>query len=59
MLQFHTQEETIARTNRGAGDSGLYGLNDAEEKHKNRLKENGKIPEDYWTDIYRIQRKWS
>lgn len=48
-------EETIARTQRGAGDSGLYGTNEAEEKHKNRLKESGKIPEDYWTDIHRIQ----
>ena len=48
-------EETIARTNRGAGDTGLYGVNDSEEKHKNRLKEDGKIPEDWWRDIYRLQ----
>lgn len=48
-------EETIARTSRGAGDAGLYGENDAEQKHKNRLKEAGKIPEDWWADIYRIQ----
>lgn len=48
-------EETIARTNRGAGDSGLYGDNGAEEKHKNRLNKGGKIPEDWWTDINRIQ----
>lgn len=48
-------EETIARTGRGAGDSGLYGDNDAEEKHKNRLNKGGKIPEDWWTDINRIQ----
>lgn len=48
-------EETIARTNRGAGDSGLYGDNDAEEKHKNRLSKGGKIPEDWWTDINRLQ----
>lgn len=34
--------ETIARTNRGAGESGLYGDNDAEEKHKNRLNKGGK-----------------
>lgn len=47
--------ETIARTGRGAGDSGLYGANNAEEKHKNRLKDSGKIPEDWWTDIYRLQ----
>jgi DNA modification methylase len=48
-------EETVARTQRGAGDAGLYGEIDAEEKHKNRLKANGKIPEDYWLDIYRLQ----
>lgn len=48
-------KETIARTRRGSGDTGLYGENNAEEKHKNRLKEAGKIPEDWWTDIYRIQ----
>lgn len=47
--------ETIARTNRGAGDSGLYGDNDAEEKHKNRLSKGGKIPEDWWIDLPRIQ----
>ncbi|MBU1617097.1 MAG: site-specific DNA-methyltransferase [Candidatus Margulisbacteria bacterium] len=48
-------EETVARTGRGAGGAGLYGENDAELKHKNRLKEAGKIPEDWWADIYRIQ----
>lgn len=48
-------EETIARTSRGAGDSGLYGENNAEEKHKSRLNKGGKIPEDWWTDIYRLQ----
>lgn len=48
-------EETVARTNRGAGDSGLYGENDAEEKHKNRLNKGGKIPEDWWTDLNRLQ----
>lgn len=47
--------ETIARTNRGAGASGLYGDNDAEEKHKNRLSKGGKIPEDWWIDLPRIQ----
>lgn len=47
--------ETIARTNRGAGESGLYGDNDAEEKHKNRLNKGGKIPEDWWIDLPRIQ----
>jgi len=48
-------EETIARTNRGAGDSGLYGENDAESKHKDRLNKGGKIPEDWWIDLPRIQ----
>ena len=48
-------EETIARTNRGAGSTGLYGDNNAESKHQNRLKSEGKIPEDWWTDIYRLQ----
>jgi DNA modification methylase len=48
-------EETIARTGRGAGNAGLYGDESPEEKHKNRLKEQGKIPEDWWVDIYRIQ----
>jgi DNA modification methylase len=47
--------ETVARTGRGAGGQGLYGDNDAEEKHKNRLKNEGKIPEDWWVDIFRIQ----
>lgn len=47
-------EETVARTNRGAGNTGLYLENDPEEKHKNRLKPKGKIPEDWWT-IPRIQ----
>ncbi len=48
-------EETVARTGRGAGSTGLYGDNEAEEKHQNRLKSEGKIPEDWWTDIYRLQ----
>lgn len=48
-------EETVARTGRGSGESGLYGENNPEEKHKNRLKESGKIPEDWWKDIFRIQ----
>jgi len=47
-------EETVARTNRGAGDSGLY-EEDADEKHQNRLSKGGKIPEDWWTDIFRLQ----
>ncbi len=49
-------EETVARTGRGAGESGLYEeTKEAEEKHKNRLKKGGKIPEDWWTDIFRLQ----
>ncbi|MEI8204702.1 MAG: DNA methyltransferase, partial [Bacteroidota bacterium] len=48
-------EETVARTGRGAGSTGLYGANEAESKHQNRLKIEGKIPEDWWTDIFRLQ----
>lgn len=48
-------DETVARTGRGAGSTGLYGENEAELKHQNRLKSEGKIPEDWWTDIYRLQ----
>jgi hypothetical protein len=48
-------EETVARTGRGAGGSGLYGDQNAEEKHKNRLKSTGKIPEDWWKDVFRLQ----
>lgn len=48
-------EETVARTGRGAGDTGLYKDESAAEKHKNRLKEVGKIPEDWWVDIFRLQ----
>jgi DNA modification methylase len=48
-------KETVARTGRGAGESGLYGDQNAEEKHKNRLKNAGKIPEDWWKDIFRLQ----
>lgn len=48
-------EETVARTGRSAGDTGLYKDNNAQDKHSNRLKKSGKIPEDWWTDIYRLQ----
>jgi DNA modification methylase len=48
-------EETVARTGRGAGETGLYGNQNAEEKHKGRLKSAGKIPEDWWKDIFRLQ----
>jgi DNA modification methylase len=47
-------EETVARTFRGAGNQGLYLDNNPEEKHKNRLKPKGKIPEDWWI-IPRLQ----
>jgi len=47
-------EETIARTHRGAGDTGLYLDKDPETKHKQRLKPKGKIPEDWWI-IPRLQ----
>ena len=47
-------EETVARTFRGAGNTGLYLDKNPEEKHKNRLKAKGKIPEDWWI-IPRIQ----
>jgi DNA modification methylase len=48
-------QETVARTSRGAGGSGLKVKGDAEERHKNRLDKDGKVPEDYWIDISRIQ----
>lgn len=51
-------EETIARTNRGAGETGLSGMyseGDAESKHKDRLKNGGKVPEDWWIDVPRLQ----
>lgn len=48
--------ETVARTGRGAGTHGLYGDSGIEEeKHKNRLKKAGKVPEDWWIDIFRLQ----
>jgi DNA modification methylase len=48
-------QETVARTGRGAGATGLKVKGDAEERHKNRLDQDGKVPEDYWIDIFRIQ----
>jgi DNA modification methylase len=50
-------EETIARTSRGASNSGIMAKvkGDLSERHKNRLNEKGKFPEDYWTDIPRLQ----
>lgn len=50
-------EETLARTNRGVGDTGLYGDDTgvATSKHQDRLKDSGKIPEDWWNDIFRLQ----
>jgi len=47
-------DETVARTKRGAGNQGLYKSKNPENKHLNRLKPNGKIPEDWWT-IPRLQ----
>ncbi|WP_228041466.1 DNA methyltransferase [Planktothrix mougeotii] len=47
-------DETVARTKRGAGNQGLYKSKNPEHKHINRLKPNGKIPEDWWT-IPRLQ----
>lgn len=46
--------ETVARTFRGAGDTGLYLDKDPETKHRNRLKPKGKIPESWWL-IPRLQ----
>ncbi|MDR2172275.1 MAG: site-specific DNA-methyltransferase, partial [Planctomycetaceae bacterium] len=50
-------EETIARTSRGASNTGIMAnvKGDISERHKNRLNEKGKFPEDYWTDIPRLQ----
>jgi DNA modification methylase len=50
-------EETIARTSRGASKTGIMAnvTGDINERHKNRLNEDGKFPEDYWTDIPRLQ----
>jgi site-specific DNA-methyltransferase (adenine-specific) len=48
-------QETVARTNRGAGNFGLNVVGDTEERHKNRLDADGKVPEDYWIDIPRLQ----
>ena len=48
-------DETVARTHRGAGLQGLYGTKSPEEKHKQRLKPSGKIPEDWWITIPRLQ----
>jgi DNA modification methylase len=44
-------EETLARTNRGSGKEGLYKSDNAEEKHKDRLRKKGKVPESWWRDI--------
>jgi len=47
-------DETVARTFRGAGDTGLYLDKDPETKHRSRLKPKGKIPESWWL-IPRLQ----
>lgn len=46
--------ETVARTFRGAGDTGLYLDKEPETKHRGRLKPKGKIPESWWL-IPRLQ----
>jgi len=46
--------ETVSRTFRGAGNTGLYLDKDPEVKHRNRLKSKGKIPESWWV-ISRLQ----
>jgi DNA modification methylase len=50
-------EETVARTNRGASNTGIMAnvKGDVSERHKNRLNDKGKYPEDYWLDIPRLQ----
>jgi DNA modification methylase len=50
-------KETVARTNRGASSTGIMAnvKGDVSERHKNRLNDKGKYPEDYWIDIPRIQ----
>jgi DNA modification methylase len=50
-------EETVARTTRGASKTGIMAnvKGNFDERHKNRLNEKGKYPEDYWTDIPRLQ----
>jgi len=50
-------EETLARTNRGASNTGIMAnvKGDISERHKNRINEKGKYPEDYWIDIPRLQ----
>jgi DNA modification methylase len=50
-------EETVARTNRGASNTGIMAnvKGDVSERHKNRLNDSGKYPEDYWVDIPRLQ----
>ncbi|MDR2065267.1 MAG: hypothetical protein LBP85_06140, partial [Prevotellaceae bacterium] len=50
-------EETVARTSRGASNTGIMAgvKGDISERHKSRLNEKGKFPEDYWVDIPRLQ----
>jgi len=56
-IRMSYNKETIARTNRGASKTGIMAnvKGNLDERHKNRLNENGKYPEDYWTDIPRLQ----
>jgi len=57
IIRLPYSEETLARTNRGASNTGIMAnvKGDIYERHKNRLNEKGKYPEDYWTDIPRLQ----
>jgi DNA modification methylase len=56
-IRFPYNEETLARTNRGASNTGIMAnvKGDVSERHKNRINEKGKYPEDYWIDIPRLQ----
>jgi hypothetical protein len=56
-IRFPYSKETIARTNRGASNTGIMAnvKGDISERHKNRINEKGKYPEDYWIDIPRLQ----
>lgn len=55
LIKIPYNQETVSRTSRGAGETGLKVKGDAEERHINRLDIDGKVPEDYWIDIPRIQ----
>jgi len=48
-------QSTIDRTSHSVGKVHFKYKGDAEERHKNRLDVDGKVPEDWWTDISRVQ----